>query len=44
MVQQIKQKPKNFPPSSLIFMFSFTDGGVWYQSQAKHKAVSTGTS
>lgn len=44
MVQPIEQKPKNFLSSSLIFMFSFADSGVWYQSQAKHKAVDTGMS
>lgn len=39
MVQQIKQKQKNLPSSSLIFMFSFTEGDVWCQSQ-----INTGTS
>lgn len=39
-----KQKQKNFPSSSLIFMFSFAEDAVWYQSQTKHKAIDTETS
>lgn len=46
-VQQViikKKTTKNFPSSPLGFMFSFTDSGVWYQSQVKQKAINTGTS
>lgn len=41
---KINRNQKTFPSSSLIFMFSFTEGGVWYQSQTKYKAINRGTS